>query len=1261
MADMVTAQELENAKIDAQTIGESVNENKIVTPRYGAPFKSMPMIAEEMQSVIGTIIAGGVPANIVADESGLSQQQINNNNESALSNRYTKSETDTALAVKANASDLAFKADKADTFTKSEVNALVAPKADKTYVDSAMSNLSTIASKFYPTLAEANADIANIAVNQPVTVGEVANGGLWYKATAGATSLTKSAYDPLEQAKGYTNSKLREELNTNYFKGFDYNAESGVAVTFTKNQDASGLRLVGGNYPLTLPTSGGLDNKFSVWTNVTTAVKNGGNLRVLVQVKKTDKSNAYSAYHDIPATTGWSKVIDINLPTVNASEIEAIYLNIDASGGAELTLKDIYVGESTTLGSKRFEATEDSILRAKTVINIMPNFSQLTVIDGVYYTNDSIAISAGKEFDYTLTITDKSVVYISALVNQTDSRNVRFRLIGTPTDGSAAIQKDIFTTAINGLEFTTPIDFGKPIKSLRLRLAAIGTESVTLNKFTVSYDKFLQSKSSSVAKSLNLSDIIDDSATNIATFPYLDYVRAQTGAVTRNKDNVILSNASDISVSELVADLGVVAGETLYINLIDSNVLKNTGVVTLSQTQVTAANAYVGGTSANLSNGSNLLNIPIIVRNDAVSLLFTVKTTVDATISFSQFSLSRKPVYKNTRLITKRSKDETGVTVSDFPFQKLTNYDTLGETVSYSRTKDANGDYVLSVPVTAATGNGQGARWAIKYDDTMRDKGANFSIQLASGSPNTVKVYIVAKTAEGGIVSEVALPAILKSDGSWTTWFYRLPARHTNGNLVTEMTLTFYQASTATAPLKIKRPLLSAEIPNQFIKHIQYTADAQVEAGIALRDRVYDAIQNPVKGVFAVGQQLFRAEKAAPTKTGDFKHLGGRKEMPTTLIGTKYIDGSGYEIVTIDSDDTVWLRQAGNTNLYKTTVDDLHSRISATTLDSASGEQRGTFNGVGLTTVTSGFVSNMFGKVAGDGSLICVTGQDAKYLPVGASTLSTATGFSDVKGGMLTGWLFDVQDNVVLVGGYSASPNYGKGKINFSNDYGRTYKTILDLENQDVFGATATAGAHIHGCAWDKYWNRVWVVMGDYTIDSKAIGKILWCDNPQSATPIWHIESRDMIQPDKHNEQHISVYPMEDCILFGSDCNPSYIARRARVSKDESTFTDIAHYLHQGLAYYPAQFWQHRKDLPVTIFLGSDLLNIHGDNPDGVLITHDGVTFSRIWSDKNEYSNTVGRTSSYAYALTKERFLLQKRNDPRFASAVCWVVGRLKV
>lgn len=60
----------------------------------------------------------------------------------------------------------------------------------------------------YNTMAEANADIANIAVNQNVNV---VDSGLYLKATAGATTLTKSAYDPLTQAKQYTND-LKDQV-----------------------------------------------------------------------------------------------------------------------------------------------------------------------------------------------------------------------------------------------------------------------------------------------------------------------------------------------------------------------------------------------------------------------------------------------------------------------------------------------------------------------------------------------------------------------------------------------------------------------------------------------------------------------------------------------------------------------------------------------------------------------------------------------------------------------------------------------------------------------------------------------------------------------------------------------------------------------------------------------------------------------------------------------------------------------------------------
>lgn len=57
--------------------------------------------------------------------------------------------------------------------------------------------------KFYPTLAAANADIANIRTDIYVITGD---NGAYYKATAGATTLTKSPYDPVEQAKNYADA-----------------------------------------------------------------------------------------------------------------------------------------------------------------------------------------------------------------------------------------------------------------------------------------------------------------------------------------------------------------------------------------------------------------------------------------------------------------------------------------------------------------------------------------------------------------------------------------------------------------------------------------------------------------------------------------------------------------------------------------------------------------------------------------------------------------------------------------------------------------------------------------------------------------------------------------------------------------------------------------------------------------------------------------------------------------------------------------------
>ena len=193
------------------------------------------------------LVAGNFPAEYVGNEAmtvGMIKDLAAQGREAELEEVLQKITQEETRAKEVEAALIKGKADKAttlsgygisDAYTQaqidSKVNNLESKKANKVDVDTALSNLSTTANKYYSTLAAANADIANIALNQSVTIGEEANSGLWYKATAGATSLTKSAYDPLTQAKEYTD-KLKQD-----FKNFTGLAQMiGISGLEDKNK-----------------------------------------------------------------------------------------------------------------------------------------------------------------------------------------------------------------------------------------------------------------------------------------------------------------------------------------------------------------------------------------------------------------------------------------------------------------------------------------------------------------------------------------------------------------------------------------------------------------------------------------------------------------------------------------------------------------------------------------------------------------------------------------------------------------------------------------------------------------------------------------------------------------------------------------------------------------------------------------------------------------------------------------------------------------
>ena len=94
MADQpVTREKLINADIDVENLGKAVNEKVVVNPRYGVPYKSIPLVSAEFNektiaaqnkinewnAAIALITQqGGVPALAVSDASGKTQQEINN-------------------------------------------------------------------------------------------------------------------------------------------------------------------------------------------------------------------------------------------------------------------------------------------------------------------------------------------------------------------------------------------------------------------------------------------------------------------------------------------------------------------------------------------------------------------------------------------------------------------------------------------------------------------------------------------------------------------------------------------------------------------------------------------------------------------------------------------------------------------------------------------------------------------------------------------------------------------------------------------------------------------------------------------------------------------------------------------------------------------------------------------------------------------------------------------------------------------------------
>lgn len=138
-------------------------------------------------------------------------------------------------------------------------------------------------------------------------------------------------------------------------------------------------------------------------------------------------------------------------------------------------------------------------------------------------------------------------------------------------------------------------------------------------------------------------------------------------------------------------------------------------------------------------------------------------------------------------------------------------------------------------------------------------------------------------------------------------------------------------------------------------------------------------------------------------------------------------------------------------------------------------------------------------------------------------------------------WGLEAQDNICLASEYGMRDVDGARHVYLSTDYGDTWQMIFDQKTttQDIEGApTWTTTAHLHTVHYDRYFDRIWLVVGD---------------NPNSAT----YYSDDMGQTWKYvtgsgNVQYTGIVSFPDGVIFGSDRNPNGIHRWKRTeSKDD--------------------------------------------------------------------------------------------------------------
>lgn len=193
-----------------------------------------------------------------------------------------------------------------------------------------------------------------------------------------------------------------------------------------------------------------------------------------------------------------------------------------------------------------------------------------------------------------------------------------------------------------------------------------------------------------------------------------------------------------------------------------------------------------------------------------------------------------------------------------------------------------------------------------------------------------------------------------------------------------------------------------------------------------------------------------------------------------------------------------------------------------------------------------------------------------------------------------------------------------------SLDYGRTWSTIFDLNAYltDVQSHTSTDGQHLHGVAWDAYWDRIWVTFGD-NLGGAGSNGIVYSDDLGET---W--ETAHYFSGPSSPHQVVGIQPMPQCILFYGDMGPDVVRidRAEGKHKAEGYQTPIAYQTPAGGKHLCQGFTRIKRlgdDAPALATFGAE----GQAGPSFAIATMDGYTFKEIWRDDVNNPSGMGARS----------------------------------